>query len=74
MAAAFPPRSGGCLLRKTPVVDSTLRFLSIRVLHDSKLPARRRALLNQLPLSLTTALVYAGSAVFHTPLLANPSR
>ncbi|WP_152683263.1 cell wall metabolism sensor histidine kinase WalK [Kocuria sp. SM24M-10] len=53
-------------------MDSTLRFLSIRALHDSELPARRRALLNQLPLSITTALVYAGSAVFHTPLLANP--
>ncbi|MHC5560837.1 sensor histidine kinase [Kocuria sp. U4B] len=53
-------------------MDPTLRFLSVRPLQDTELPARRRALLSQLPLTITTALLYLGIAVFHIEELAEP--
>ena len=46
-------------------MDSALRFLLLRDLEGPELPLRRRVVLNQLPLTVTAALLLSGVAVVH---------
>ena len=46
-------------------MDSALRFLLLRAFEGPELPLRRRVVLNQLPLTVTAALLLSGVAVVH---------
>ena len=52
-------------------MDLALRFLSLRDPDDTALPLRQRVVLNQLPLSITAALLLFGVAVVHPEQLAD---